>query len=136
MMNLKTTLQKAGLLLSVALMAIATFAFSATPALAETFEVKMGADNGMLQFVPDKLEVNPGDTVKFVINKVPPHNVVFDKVPGNDTALAKSLSNEPLLFSPGQSVSVTIPGDAPSGAYQYYCQPHRGAGMNGKLIVK
>lgn len=136
MMNFKTTLRKAGLLLSVAFIAIATFALSATPALADTYTVKMGADNGLLQFVPNNLSVKPGDTVNFEINSVPPHNVVFDKVPNGDADLAKSLSNTQLLFSKGQSVSVTIPGDAPKGEYDYFCQPHRGAGMVGKLMVE
>ncbi|MFP4007137.1 MAG: plastocyanin [Spirulinaceae cyanobacterium] len=136
MMKFKATLRKLGVLLSVVAIAIATFAVSATPALADTYTVKMGADNGLLQFVPNTLTVKPGDTVDFTINSVPPHNVVFDKVPGGDAALAKSLSNTQLLFSKGQSVSVTIPSDAPSGEYDYYCQPHRGAGMAGKLIVE
>jgi plastocyanin len=136
-MNFKTTIwRKVGLLLSVAIVAIATFAFSASPAFAASYDVKMGADNGMLQFVPDTLTVSPGDTVNFTINTVPPHNVVFDKVPGGDAGLAKSLSNSQLLFTKGQSVAVTIPSDAPKGDYDFYCQPHRGAGMTGKLVVE
>lgn len=127
--------RKFGLILSTILLAIATFAVSAAPAFASTVEVKMGADSGLLQFVPSKVTVSPGDTVKFVMNKLGPHNVVFDKTPGG-ADLAKSLSAEQLLFAPGESVDVTIPSDAPTGTYSYYCTPHRGAGMVGEIVVQ
>lgn len=127
-------LKKLGLLFSVALLAIASFALSAAPAMAETYEVKMGADSGALQFVPSTLTVSPGDTVKFVMNKLAPHNAVFDKVPAG--ADASSLSHKQLLFSPGESYSTTFPADAPAGEYNFYCEPHRGAGMVGKIVVE
>lgn len=126
------------LTLVTALLLVSSFVFSASPAAAETYTVKMGGDNGMLVFQPDKLTVKPGDTVKFVINKVPPHNVVFDDkvIPGGDKALAKSLSHPQLEMTPGQGIEVTIPKDAPAGDYSYYCAPHRSAGMVGKLTVE
>jgi len=46
----------------------------------------------------------------------------------------KSVSEDPTVY-----INITAkesPEDAPSGEYEYYCQPHRGAGMNGKLVVK
>ena len=55
-----------------------TFLMMAAPASAETFTVKMGADNGMLAFEPANLTVKAGDTVKWVNNKLPPHNVMFE----------------------------------------------------------
>lgn len=127
--------RKIGLVLSTVVLVVATFFLSASPASAATVEVKMGADNGLLQFVPSDVTVSPGDTVKFVMNKLGPHNVVFDKTPGGGD-LAKALSSDQLLFAPGESVDVTIPGDAPSGTYSYYCTPHRGAGMVGKINVQ
>lgn len=127
--------RRVGLMLSAVVLAIATVALSSSPALAATIEVKMGADNGLLQFVPSEVTVAPGDTVKFVMNKLGPHNVVFDKTPGGP-ALAKSLSKEQLLFAPGEISEVNIPSDAPTGTYSYYCTPHRGAGMVGKINVQ
>ena len=126
------------LLLSTILLVVTSFVLSATPAAAETYTVKMGSDTGQLQFVPSSLTVKPGDTVKFQMNKLAPHNVVFDAatIPGKNAALAKQLSKEKLLFSPGESFEVAIPGDAEAGAYSYYCQPHRGAGMVGKIVVE
>ncbi len=104
-------------------------------ALAEDHVVKMGADNGMLAFQPSQITVKAGDTITWVNNKVFPHNVVFDSgIPGG-AELAQSLSQTKLMMTPNQEFSVTIPADAPAGDYSYYCQPHRGAGMVGKVTV-
>ncbi len=104
----------------------------------QTYQVKMGSDTGQLKYVPEKLTIHPGDTVEFVMNKLAPHNVVFDNtgVPDGAKALASSLSKNKLLSGAGQTHTVTFPEDAPKGEYSYYCQPHRGAGMNGKIIVE
>ncbi|NJN85829.1 MAG: plastocyanin [Leptolyngbyaceae cyanobacterium SL_7_1] len=117
---------------------VGSFLMVASPASAETFTVKMGADNGMLAFEPANLTVHAGDTVKWMNNKLPPHNIVFDdkQVPGADKALAGKLSHEQLMFSPGESYEVTFSEDMPTGAYSYYCAPHRGAGMVGKITVE
>lgn len=130
--------QKLGLLLSAILLVVASFALSASPAAADTYTVKMGTDAGLLQFEPSTITIKPGDTVKWVMNKVPPHNAVFDdtKIPGGDKALAKQLSHEKLMFSPGESYETTFPADTEPGTYSYYCQPHRGAGMAGKIVVQ
>ncbi|NEP02820.1 MAG: plastocyanin [Symploca sp. SIO2E9] len=125
-------LRKLGLVLSTILLAVASFALSASPAAAETYTVKMGADNGMLSFVPKVVKVKPGDTIKWANNKLPPHNVVFE----GGSPLAKDLSHDKLFFAPGENYEATIPADAKPGEYTYYCQPHRGAGMIGKLVVE
>jgi plastocyanin len=124
--------KKLGLLLSAILLVIASFALFVAPAAAETYTVKMGADSGMLKFEPDMLTIKAGDTVKWVNNKLAPHNVVFDssKV---DESVATKMSHKSLLFSPGESFESTF--NEP-GEYAYYCEPHRGAGMTGKIIVQ
>jgi len=125
------------LVVAAALLVVSSLFLAPAPASADTITVKMGADNGMLKFDPDKITAKPGDTIKWVINKVPPHNVVFDvaNVPGGDKALATSLSHKKLEMTPGSSFELTIPADAPAGDYSYYCEPHRGAGMVGKVTV-
>ncbi len=130
--------RKLGLLLSAILLVVASFALSASPAAAETYTIKMGTDRGLLQFEPQTVTIKPGDTVKWVMNKVPPHNAVFDAptIPGGDQALAKQLSHTKLTFSPGENFETTFPEDAAPGTYPFYCQPHRGAGMAGKVIVQ
>ncbi len=125
--------RRLGLLLSAIALVVASFAISAAPAAAETYTVKMGTDSGMLQFDPPTLTIKQGDTVKWVMNKVPPHNAVFDDTKIGDKALAKKLSHDKLLFSPGESTETTF---TEAGTYPYYCQPHRGAGMQGTIIVE
>jgi plastocyanin len=120
------------------LLVVSSFAVFAPSASAETYQVKLGTDKGLLQFQPKKLTIKAGDTIEWVNNKVPPHNVVFDssKNPNKDKALAASLSHTKLLLNPGQKVTTTFAADAPAGTYVYYCQPHRGAGMTGTIIVQ
>lgn len=124
--------KKLGLLLSAIVLVVASFFVAVSPAAAESYTVKMGTDSGLLKFEPAELNIKAGDTVKWVNNKLSPHNVVFDgsKV---DSAVATKLSHKSLLFSPGESFESTF--DTP-GEYSYYCEPHRGAGMVGKIVVQ
>lgn len=117
--------KKLSLLLSALVLVVTSFFFGVNPAAAETFEVKMGSDNGMLKFVPETVTVQAGDTVKWVNNKMSPHNVVF-----SDDSLK---SHKQLVFSPGDSYETTF---KEPGEYTYYCEPHRGAGMVGKVVVQ
>jgi plastocyanin len=116
--------------LSLALCTIAlvvgSFLMTVSPAAAETVSVKMGTDSGMLAFEPSTVTIKPGDTVKWVNNKLPPHNIVFE-------GAVASKSHQQLMFSPGESYEATF--DEP-GTYSYYCAPHRGAGMAGKVVVQ
>ena len=54
-----------------------------------------------------------------------PHNAVFD---GHE-----ELSHADLAFAPGESWEETFD---TAGTFDYYCEPHRGAGMVGKVIVE
>ena len=113
---------------SISTALFAFFAFlviSVSNVNASTVEVKLGTDAGMLAFEPSTLNISAGDTVKFVNNKLAPHNAVFD---GND-----DLSHPDLAFAPGESWEETFD---TAGTYDYYCEPHRGAGMVGKVIVE
>ena len=127
--------KKLGLLLSTFLLVATSFFLGANSAAAATYEVKMGADNGMLQFEPSTITIKPGDTIKWVNNKMAPHNVVFD-TSNMDDSLATKASHKGLFFSPGESYETTFPEDTPPGEYSFYCEPHRGAGMVGKVIVQ
>jgi len=122
-------MKKLGLFLSSLLLAVTMIFAAIAPAQADTVEVKMGADNGMLAFQPAKVTIKAGDTVKWVNNKLSPHNVVFD----SSVKDADKLSHKGLAFSAGESFEVTF---TEPGEYPYYCEPHRGAGMNGTIIVE
>lgn len=125
-MNLKNFVSKTiGLALCAVVLAVSSFLLGVSPASADTVSVKMGADNGLLAFDPPTVTIKAGDTVKWVNNKLSPHNVVVE---GHT-----ELSHKALAFSPGESFETTF--DAP-GTYTYYCEPHRGAGMVGKVVVE
>jgi plastocyanin len=132
------TLRRLGLAVLTIVLVASSFALFSAPAAADTYQVKLGSDKGMLAFEPSKLTVKPGDTIEWVNNKVPPHNVVFDAAnnPSKSADLAKGLSHKQLLMTPGQTVKTAIPADAPAGDYTFYCEPHRGAGMIGKITVE
>ena len=92
---------------------------------AATAAATLGPDAGMLAFEPATVTIKAGATVKFINNKLAPHNAVFD---GHD-----EYSHGDLAFNPGASWEETF-GEA--GTFDYYCEPHRGAGMVGKVIVE
>jgi plastocyanin len=123
-MNLKSFVSKTlGLALCAVILAVSSFLLGVSPASAGTVEVTMGA--GGLSFSPKEVKVKAGDTVKWVNGMLAPHNVVVDKHP--------ELSHKALSFKSGESFEQTF--DAP-GTYEYYCEPHRGAGMMGKVVVE
>jgi plastocyanin len=138
MKSIAATLRRLSLAVLTVIVIFGSFAVFTPTASAETYTIKLGTDRGLLQFEPKKLTVKAGDTIEWKNNKVPPHNVVFDakKNPTKNAALAKSLSHKKLLMSPGQKVTTVIPADATPGSYTFYCEPHRGAGMVGKIIVE
>jgi len=118
----------AALASGVAASAVAGPAFAA-----ETKEVKMGADSGLLVFEPAKTSICVGDSVKWVNNKAGPHNVVFDEdnIPAGVDQEKISMIDEQ-LGEPGESFTMKFD---TAGTYGYYCEPHRGAGMLGTLTV-
>jgi plastocyanin len=136
MKSIAASLRQWSLIVFTIVLVIGSFAIFTPNAAAETYTVKLGSNKGMLAFEPSKLTVKPGDTIKWVNNKVPPHNVVFDPALSKSADLAKSLSHKQLLMSPGQAFETKIPENAAKGEYTFYCEPHRGAGMVGKLVIE
>ena len=96
--------------------------FLALPAFA--VDVQMGA-NGNLVFEPNEIEISAGDTVHFINQALPPHNIIVEARP--------DLSREALLFAPGESQDVVF---ADAGDYNFFCGPHQGAGMTGVVHVE
>jgi len=106
---------------------------AAAPALAGGPTVKLGSDSGQLVFEPNEVSIKVGDTVTWVNNKGYPHNVVFDEEAVPAGVNAEKISTPEQLESEGQKYSVTF---EKAGNYEYFCEPHRGAGMVGSVIVK
>jgi len=117
----------AGLAAGLTLAAVKAPAFAA-----ETKTVKMGSDAGQLVFVPDEIKICKGDTVTWVNNKGGPHNVVFDEEAIPSGVDAEAISMDGQLGDEGETYSKKF--DV-AGNYAYFCEPHRGAGMNANLIV-
>ena len=103
------------------LFALLSTLFFALPVWA--VDVQMGA-NGNLVFEPAEVSIAAGESVHFVNNMLPPHNVVVEDHP--------ELSHEGLAFAPGESFDIAFsePGD-----YTYWCAPHKGTGMIGHVHV-
>ena len=100
---------------------------------AETKTVKMGSDSGQLVFIPDEITICKGDSVTWTNNKGGPHNVVFDEEAIPDGVSQESISMDDQLGDEGATFTKKF--DV-AGSYSYYCEPHRGAGMQATLIVK
>jgi len=95
--------------------------------------VLLGSDSGSLVFVPDTVTVKQGEAVEFKNNVGFPHNIVFDEDDAPEGVDVSKLSREDYLNAAGETYSVKF--DKP-GTYGYYCEPHQGAGMKGKIVVQ
>ena len=133
MTSLRTVVRQLSVAACALLLVVGTFFLSAAPAAAASHEIVMGGAKGLV-FEPSNLAIKSGDTVTFNVGQLPPHNVVFESVPGGDKDLAAKLGHKGLEGS-GGTFSVDFAG-APAGEYTYFCMPHRGAGMVGKITVQ
>merc|ERR1712025_1496508 len=95
--------------------------------------VKLGSDTGGLVFVPDSVTIKAGESVQWVNNAGFPHNIVFDEDAVPEGVTADKLSREDYLNAPGETYEMKF---EKAGEYGYYCEPHQGAGMKGKVIVQ
>jgi plastocyanin len=86
-------------------------------------DVVMGS-GGNLVFEPNEITISAGDTVHFINEALPPHNIIVEARP--------DLSRESLLFAPGETQDVVF---ADAGDYNFFCGPHQGAGMTGVVHV-
>ena len=94
------------------------------PRTAFALDISMGS-NGNLIFDPSDVTIDSGDTIHFVNNMLPPHNIIVEG--------RADLSRESLMFNPGESQDIKV---TDAGDYDFFCGPHQGAGMVGKIHVK
>ena len=104
------------------ILTLLTVFFLAVPAWA--VDVTMGS-GGNLVFEPNEITISAGDTVHFINEALPPHNIIVEG--------RSDLSREALLFSPGETQDVVF---ADPGDYNFFCGPHQGAGMTGTVQVE
>lgn len=117
----------AGLMAGVSAAAVSQPAYAA-----ETKNVKMGTDSGQLVFEPAKISICKGDSVTWTNNKGGPHNVVFD-----EDAIPAGVNQEKISMDDqigDEGGTFTMKFDT-AGTYEYYCEPHRGAGMQASMVV-
>lgn len=98
------------------------FVVGVTPAFA--VDVQMGF-GGNLVFEPSEITVNAGESVHFVNNMLPPHNVIVEN--------RDDISHDALAMMPGEEFDVTFP---EAGDFNFWCGPHQGAGMTGVVHVQ
>ena len=113
------------LLLTTALM------LATTPAFAAEFTIKEVTDYDAKKqnyFSPDKLTIQPGDTVTFENAQDEPHQVMFVSVPKGVDEMIMS----PMQEKKGDKFTYTF---TVPGTYKYHCHPHEALGMDGVLIV-
>lgn len=95
-------------------------ALLASPAMAETFEVKMlnRNDTGPMPFEPDYLVIKPGDTVKFLATD-PGHNAatIAGMIPEGGKKFVGKINQE---------IEVTL---TEEGVWGIKCSPHFTMGM-------
>jgi plastocyanin len=113
------------LLLTTAIMLAATPAFAAEHIIKEVTD-----DNAKKQnfFSPDKLTIQPGDTVIFENAQDAPHEVMFISQPKPVDEMIMS----PMHEKKGDKFSYTF---TVPGTYKFHCHPHEALGMDGTIIV-
>lgn len=113
------------------LMLTAALVMLASPAFAKEYTIKEISDpagDKPYYFSPDKLTIQPGDTVTFVNAQEDMHDVMFVEVPKSVDEMIMS----PMHEKEGEKFSYTF---TVPGTYNFHCHPHEALGMKGTLIV-
>lgn len=102
------------------------------------------------RFTPAEVTVRAGDSLRFVNNPGGLHTIEFrkdalsaevrklleDAMPGREvySRLANPPLSSPMLTRDGEVYAFAVP-SLPPGRYEYFCEPHVGAGMKGTITV-
>jgi plastocyanin len=84
-------------------------------------------------FEPANVDVERGDTLRFVQSADTPHNVRFTKEPPG--AKLGSATTGPYLVAKGQTYDLVIDARFTAGSYTFVCDPHEMIGMRGSMTV-
>lgn len=113
------------LLLTTALLLAATPAFAKEYVIKEVTDLDAKKQN---YFSPDKLTIQPGDTVTFENVQDEQHEVMFISQPKAVDEMIMS----PMHEKKGEKFTYTF---TVPGTYKFHCHPHEALGMEGTLIV-
>lgn len=144
----------------VALLLAVTAAAPAAPdrAAATTGSDSTAAESSVLvvemhdfRFSPSRIEVHPGQVVRFIQASQSPHNVEFRDVPSGTRlgpANAATVSESsvrisggappaigPFLMGEGSAYEIVIDESFATGIHEFVCTPHEAMGMTGVLVV-
>lgn len=87
--------------------------------------------SGDFRFAPASVTIAVGDSVEWVWSSGG-HNVVADTTP--DASDWTGTADAPsAVYDAGHAYSHTF---EVAGTYSYYCNPHRGSGMTGEIVVE
>lgn len=98
--------------------------------------VRMGGRSGELVFSPDRVRIQPGESVEWVVESAGHSATAYH--PDNHTAYRSRIPeaaeswDSGLLANKGDRFQHTF---TVEGVYHYYCIPHEGAGMVGAIVV-
>lgn len=98
---------------------------SSSPDPSEADEQVIVGPNGEFFFDPAELQVDPGTTVAFVWDSEP-HNVVVQNGPSGGWEGHHNIEETGFVYEHTFEVE---------GVYEYICEPHIGAGMEGVIVV-
>jgi plastocyanin len=126
-----------GFVRAAAALAALTLVVGAAPSIAaaKTVEVKM--TDTPPKFIPEKVTINKGDTVKWINNAASLHSVTTNKAVAQDPSdVSLPPGAKPFdsgFMTPGAtwSYTFTVP-----GSYKYLCLPHEKDKMTGIVDVK
>jgi len=117
-----------------AMVMAASTAFAQNGPAPETVLVRMvDKSSAEWRFEPSQVTVSLGDTIRFVLEDVVPHNVEFKNTPdGSDLG---DVQMGRFLMTKGETYDVVIDERFSVGNYQYVCTPHEAMGMKGSIMV-
>jgi plastocyanin len=98
--------------------------------------VAMGGPQGELIFIPDRLRIEPGETVRWAVASAGHSATAYHPENRNTAPLRIPQDASPwdsgVLVKQGEEFEHTF---TVEGVYNYYCIPHEGAGMVGIIVV-
>lgn len=118
---------------------------AATRPVREIHTVQLTAN----RFTPADFTVKAGDSLRFVNHRGGLHTVTFREdvltpavrklldavMPGRDVfRVPEPPLSSPLMIADGEVYAFSVPA-LPPGKYEYFCDPHVGAGMKGTITV-
>lgn len=101
----------------------------------ELIEMRSDASGSRVWFAPNGLYVQPGTTVRWIARENVHTTTAYH--PDNDRHSLRipdgaAAWDSGYLVKPGTTFDVTL---TVPGVYDYYCMPHEGAGMVGRIVV-